>query len=201
MSQEVEQLYSMADISRHFALPESTCRYYCKRFAAYVDCVGEGRRRRYRKSTFDVIAVILDEMKKSRTATAVEETLAERFPRSDLALHEDCTPMQQSTRIEKSVCGQTSTGGGFSLPPLALSLMERQTVALEGIANMLNVLTSHLCSSLPIGSPDKSYAALEKEVSRLALLLNESEKTQQADIEQLRTWLGRVIRRQSSQMA
>lgn len=38
-----EALLSIADISRHFSLPESTTRYYCKRFAAFIPSVGEGR--------------------------------------------------------------------------------------------------------------------------------------------------------------
>ena len=54
-----EGLLSIADISRHFSLPESTTRYYCKRFAAFIPSVGEGRRRRYRPETLEVIAAIL----------------------------------------------------------------------------------------------------------------------------------------------
>ena len=61
-------LLSIADISRHFSLPESTTRYYCKRFAAYIPSVGEGRRRRYRHETLTVIAAILEQMQKSLPA-------------------------------------------------------------------------------------------------------------------------------------
>lgn len=75
-----EALLSIADISRHFSLPESTTRYYCKRFAAFIPSVGEGRRRRYRQETLDVIAAILEQMQKSRTAAAVEDVLQARFP-------------------------------------------------------------------------------------------------------------------------
>jgi len=31
-----ESLLSIADISRHFSLPESTTRYYCKRFSQFI---------------------------------------------------------------------------------------------------------------------------------------------------------------------
>lgn len=75
-----EGLLSIADISRHFSLPESTTRYYCKRFAAFIPSVGEGRRRRYRPETLEVIAAILEQMQTSRTAAAVENTLLARFP-------------------------------------------------------------------------------------------------------------------------
>ena len=81
-----EGLLSIADISRHFSLPESTTRYYCKRFAAFIPSVGEGRRRRYRPETLEVIAAILEQMRKSRTAASVENALLARFPRNALAV-------------------------------------------------------------------------------------------------------------------
>ena len=77
-----ETLLSIADIARHFDLPESTARYYCKRFAEHIPSVGEGRRRRYRPETLEVIALVLEEMQKSRTAASVEELLATQFPRN-----------------------------------------------------------------------------------------------------------------------
>lgn len=89
-----EALLSIADISRHFSLPESTTRYYCKRFAAFIPSVGEGRRRRYRQETLDVIAAILEQMQKSRTAAAVEDVLQARFPRNALAVSNAETPAQ-----------------------------------------------------------------------------------------------------------
>ena len=81
-----ESLLSIADISRHFSLPESTTRYYCKRFAQFIPSVGDGRRRRYRRETLDVISAILEQMQKSRTAAAVEDALNARFPRSAVAV-------------------------------------------------------------------------------------------------------------------
>ena len=83
-----ESLLSIADISRHFSLPESTTRYYCKRFAQFIPSVGDGRRRRYRRETLDVISAILEQMHKSRTAAAVEDALIARFPRNAVAVHE-----------------------------------------------------------------------------------------------------------------
>ncbi|MBO4336225.1 MAG: MerR family transcriptional regulator [Desulfovibrio sp.] len=184
-----DQLFSIADIARHFSLPESTCRYYCKRFAEYIPSVGEGRRRRYRKTTLDVIAAILEEMKKSRTASAVEDALAIRFPRNALSLRED-----QLVEEPKPIALHADQ----FFPPIALNFMERQTKALEGIAKMLNMLTSHLCSNSMFNDTNaKNLEALQKEVSKLSILLDASEKNQQADIEQLRTWMGRFLRRSS----
>ncbi|MCR5813766.1 MAG: MerR family transcriptional regulator [Desulfovibrio sp.] len=184
-----DQLFSIADIARHFSLPESTCRYYCKRFAEYIPSVGEGRRRRYRKTTIDVISAILEEMKKSRTANAVEDALAIRFPRNALSVREE-----EFLEVPKPVALHAEQ----IFPPIALNFMERQTQALEGIAKMLNMLTSHLCSNSMVNEAHaKSLADLQKEVSKLSILLDASEKNQQADLEQLRTWMGRFLRRSS----
>ena len=157
-----EGLLSIADISRHFSLPESTTRYYCKRFAAFIPSVGEGRRRRYRPETLEVIAAILEQMRKSRTAASVENALLARFPRNALAVSK---PEPCLTQAEHPVAEL--------LPAAALQLLERQTLALEGIAQLIH---------------------LRKDVENLRVLLHASEKNQQADLDQLREWMTKVIR-------
>lgn len=173
-----EGLLSIADISRHFSLPESTTRYYCKRFAAFIPSVGEGRRRRYRPETLDVILTILEEMQKSRTASAVEDTLLGLFPRNALAVSGPTLPSPSPAPQEF-----------FSAP--ALQLLERQTTALEGIARLLQTFLE----KLPAPAPESTeVSSLRNEVDALRILLDSSEKTQQADLEQLRQWMGKVIR-------
>ena len=138
-SPKTEALLSIADISRHFSLPESTTRYYCKRFAAYIPSVGEGRRRRYRSETLDVIQAILDQMQKSRTAVAVDEA--------------------------------------------------------RGVGLHVQRMADHMDES------KEDTSALRKDIDTLRTLLDASEKTQQADIEQLRQWMGRVIQNRQRQIA
>ena len=186
-----ENLLSIADISRHFNLPESTTRYYCKRFAHYIPSLGEGRRRRYRPETLEIINAILDEMKQSRTAQAVEEALAIRFPRNAVAV----LPAQDVTQNVGTGIGQGT------VPQVMLNILERQTQALELIAQVFPLLVDKLQAqpaSLPAGeNKAQSNADLRKDIDNLKLLLEASEKTQQADLEQLRTWMGRVIQRKS----
>ncbi len=74
--------FSLADIARHFSLPESTARYYCKRFASFMHIYGEGRRKRYGQECLQVIATIIEHMKLGKTATMVEEVLSARYPRT-----------------------------------------------------------------------------------------------------------------------
>ncbi len=182
-----EALLSIADISRHFSLPESTTRYYCKRFAAFIPSVGEGRRRRYRRETLDVIAAILEQMQKSRTAAAVEEALQAHFPRNALAVSNPEMPAQQLSNPVPDF-----------FPTAALQLLERQTLALEGLSDLMRLVVERL----PLADAEPAMAEdnlrLHKEVETLRTLLLASEKNQQADLEQLRRWMTRVIQRRVS---
>ncbi len=179
-----EGLLSIADISRHFSLPESTTRYYCKRFAAFIPSVGEGRRRRYRPETLEVIAAILEQMRKSRTAASVENALLARFPRNALAVSK---PEPCLTQAEHPVAEL--------LPAAALRLLERQTLALEGIAQLIHLVIERLPQpGMMLSETAQENQQLRKDVENLRVLLHASEKTQQADLDQLREWMAKVIR-------
>lgn len=203
MENSNNQLYTIADIARHFQLPESTCRYYCKRFSSYIPSVGEGRRRRFRKDTIAVLTTIIEEMKKSRTCTAVEEVLAVRYPRTTYVVRQ---PKQSESEKELDSFQDNDLDGESSnqmlpnvFPPLALEYMERQTNALEGIAKMLGVLASNFCTP---ALPDKNNAQvdqLNEDIKSIRLMLETNEKNQQADLEQLRNWIHRIVRKMSPQ--
>ena len=180
-----EGLLSLADISRHFSLPESTTRYYCKRFAAFIPSVGEGRRRRYRPETLDVISAILEQMQISRTAAAVENTLQARFPRNALAVPEP----------ETCLARQLDTPVADLLPAAALQFLERQTQALESIAQLMRVVIERLPQAEAATGATAENQQLRNDVEKLRVLLHASEKTQQADLDQLRAWMTRVIQR------
>ena len=175
-----ESLLSIADISRHFSLPESTTRYYCKRFAHFIPSVGDGRRRRYRRETLDVIAAVLEQMQKSRTAAAVEDALNARFPRNAVTVADTST----------AVAEIPSSNDFF--PSAALQILERQTSAIEGIAHLLQLVVQRLPAPGSNNGPE--VGQLRQEVANLRVLLDSSEKTQQADLDQLRAWLTKVIR-------
>ena len=85
------------------------------------------------------------------------------------------------------------------LPPAALQLIERQTTALEGILLVLQGLVQRMADHMDESKEDTS--ALRKDIDTLRTLLDASEKTQQADIEQLRQWMGRVIQNRQRQIA
>lgn len=177
-----ESLLSIADISRHFSLPESTTRYYCKRFAHFIPSVGDGRRRRYRRETLEVIAAVLEQMQKSRTAAAVEDALNARFPRNAVAVAD----------LDSSAAVATIPGSNEFFPSAALQILERQTNAIEGIAHLLQLVVQRLPAPESAAAPE--LGQLRQEVANLRVLLDSSEKTQQADLDQLRSWMTKVIR-------
>lgn len=205
-TQQENSLLSIADIARHFDLPESTARYYCKRFAEHIPSVGEGRRRRYRPETLEVIALVLEEMQKSRTAASVEELLAVQFPRNVeiRPLSVSLPPAHEKNDLQVMTASPVATvtpQEAMPLPdsPAVLQLLERQTAALEGMLQILRVLVERM--PLPAGNTGAEQAAtpeLHKEVQTLRTLLEACEKNHQADLEQIRKWVGKLIQRQPS---
>ena len=182
-----EKLLTIADIARHFDLPESTARYYCKRFSAYMPVCGEGRRKRYRKGTLDVVRAVLDAMRTTRTAANVEAMLAQNFPCNALTL---LTPLDAAPLPETSLSVVAQ-----SVP---LQLIEQQSRALEGIASSLTLLVRRqedldaLTEQARLAQEENK--ALRAELGRLRLLVDCSEKVHQQDMDQIRTWLGRLAR-------
>lgn len=204
-TQQETPLLSIADIARHFDLPESTARYYCKRFAEHIPSVGEGRRRRYRPETLEVIALVLEEMQKSRTAASVEELLATQFPRNVEIRPLSILPSAHETSdlqvVTAAPVAPASPQEALPLPesPAVLQLLERQTSALEGMLHVLRLLVERM--PLATGDPATETTAateLRKEVQTLRTLLEACEKNHQSDLDQIRKWVGKLIQRQPS---
>lgn len=183
-----ERLLTIADIARHFSLPESTARYYCKRFAAYMPVSGEGRRKRYRKEALDVIRVVLDAMRDARTASGVEATLAQTFPCNALAV----LPAFESAPAPASPAPQDMPAW------VPTQLLEQQSRALEGIASALTLLVrrQEALEDLAAGAraAQEDNRVLREELTRMRLLLDSSEKMHQDDMDQLRGWIARMAR-------
>ncbi|MBQ7617577.1 MAG: MerR family transcriptional regulator [Desulfovibrio sp.] len=201
---------SISELAQHFEISETTCRYYCRRFCDYIMSSGEGLKRRYHPSTIEVLACVVEEMKKSHLSSKVEEVLQARFKQAlpeneakDNASQENTAQeiatkarhLPATTHLPEQI-NSLENLDNQALPPLALAFMERQTMALEGIAKLLNLLTTHLCAgSMLSGFAGKnSLSDLQKEVKRLAILLDANEKNQQADFDQLRKWMTTILK-------
>jgi DNA-binding transcriptional MerR regulator len=189
MISTVERLLTIADIARHFSLPESTARYYCNRFAAYMPVCGEGRRKRYRKEALDVIHAVLEAMRDTRTAAGVEAMLAENFPCNALSL------MAPAASVPVP-----AEGLPVPIQGMPLQLIEQQSRALDGIASALALLVRRQDDLEALAeqarAAQEENKTLRAELARLRLLLDSSEKIHQQDMDQIRTWLGRLVRSQ-----
>jgi len=189
-----ERLLTIADIARHFSLPESTARYYCKRFAAYMPVCGEGRRKRYRKSALDVIHAVLEAMRDTRTAAGVEAMLAENFPCNALSLMMPA----ESASLPEGILPVPAQG-------VPMHLIEQQSRALEGIASALALLVRRQDDLDRLAqqalAAQEEHMALRSELVRLRLLVDSAETLHQQDMDQIRTWLGRLVRAQTSASA
>lgn len=209
-------LLTIADIARRLSLPESTARYYCKRFAAFMPTVGDGRRRRYRVETLTIIEAIIEAMHTARTASAVEAILARRFPRNAAvqsapgrAVAADGTSATRATASSapQPVQPVPVPDGAPAVPPVPVgglepghalyALIEHQTRALDTIAAALSTLAARQSAMDLLAdlarSAEGEVGAIRKDVDTLRLLLDSSEKIHQQDLDQLRDWLGRVI--------
>lgn len=194
-SHGAESVLSIVDIARHFSLPESTARYYCKRFAPFIPSCGEGRRRRFRPEVIPVIETILEVMRTSRTASAVEQELALRYPRNA-----DSTDAIALVPVAPPALpqGHELAPQGTDLPSLALHLLQQQSHALDNIGKALQMMLSRQeqldALATQAEAAAEENAALRTEVGNLRQQVYAAEALQQADLEQLRTWMGRIVR-------
>lgn len=171
---------SMTELARRLDLPESTMRYYCKRFAEFLPYKGEGRRRRYTEECEKTLVFIASAMHRNKNATAVELML-----QSGQFGH--AVPVQ-STAAE---AGQGDPG--VESARLLMSVMERQASALGKIAEGLEVFLSELKSGMrQPGGPSGPDSGLRNELEELKLQIFTAEKVHQEDLEQLRKWIARL---------
>ena len=71
------RLYTVRDIARELALPESTVRYYRNAFAAYLPSVGAGRRRRYPPEVIPLLRLVAEGYAQNRPRVEIEQALTE----------------------------------------------------------------------------------------------------------------------------
>ena len=181
-------LLTIAELAKRFDLPESTARFYCKRFLDYLPHAGAGKRRRYRPEVLEIFPVLLKAMEELKNASAVEEYLAARFPRN--------AEFSAATR------GAPAPGNDASLAPQAVGgLLRAQTKALQDIAAALERLGDRdremTRQAEALAQSQGSIQELKDEVRSLRRLQDEAERIHQQDLEQLRKWLSHLAQEQS----
>ena len=168
-------LLSIADLARRLELPESTTRYYCKRFAAHLPHDGEGRKRRYHPEAADILAAIAKGMRQNKNALAVDFAL-------QASAQEAAAQPYPPVLVESAP----------ALSGQIMALMERQTEALQQIAAAMTVFASSRPlepAALPAGSAEAE--TLRKEIGSLRNELQAAEEGHQKNLDQVRKWLAR----------
>ena len=89
-------LLTAAALAGELGIPESTTRYYLRRYAAWVPSAGEGRGKRYRREALDVLRFVVDQHKAGLSADLVESSLSNRFPINAQPQQLTVTTQQQS---------------------------------------------------------------------------------------------------------
>jgi len=176
-------MLTIAEIAKRYGLPESTARFYCKRFLSFLPHAGHGKRRRFLPEAALVIEAILEEMKDSKNAHAVEAILAGKFPKVPFAndpAHQAPTKdtAQDLSRLEPLMANQVD-----ALRQVA-GVLGRMVAFQDKIENMFQRLNSF----------ETKLDQLNNAVSQIKRLQDDAERIHQQDIEILRKWLGHLAK-------
>jgi len=122
------KLLTVAEIAKELQIPESTVRYYRDRFLDYIPYVGEGRAKRYRLETLDVLRFIAEGFNRKLTATEIEEGLSRMVARN--------IDVEETTAMTAAAVQQQSH---FSMSPQVMeeirNIMGQFTQAMNVIAD------------------------------------------------------------------
>lgn len=77
-----KQLLTIAEIAKRLDIPESTARFYRDRFEDFIPSVGEGRKKRYKPETVEILQFIADGFKHNLTTADIENGLASMVARN-----------------------------------------------------------------------------------------------------------------------
>ncbi len=217
---EQKALYSLADMARHFALPESSIRYYCKRFETFIPSSGQGRQRRFTYEALEIIQTIIEEMPRLRTAKAVEAELQKRYPQNvtvtslqDIKKSTSKHEGQASQSAQNALATQKQPYQAVThelatpmrldndlnpLSQIAIRLLDRQTQILDNMAVTLDSMQSRQQQMDKLleraQNAEEEAAGLRKELSSIKSLINGNEQIHQADLEQIRSWVGKILK-------
>lgn len=73
-------LLSVLAIAKRLNIPESTARYYVRKFDDFLPSVGDGRGKRYREGALEILQVVVDMAKDNRSSTDIANHLRQQFP-------------------------------------------------------------------------------------------------------------------------
>lgn len=77
-----KQLLTMTEIAKQLNLAESTARFYRDRFENYIPSIDEGRKKRYKPETIEVLRFITERYNRNLTAINIEDGLSRMVARN-----------------------------------------------------------------------------------------------------------------------
>ncbi len=194
-------MLTIAEFAKRYELPESTARFYCKRFRDFLPHSGQGKRRRYHEESLPVFEAILQGMGQEKNAAMVEEFLTRRFQRRGVTAPRTVAQMPDThpTTLPEVPLAPPEQGR-------LETIMQRQAEALQQVAEALQSLsqgrepaadsaTNELADRLQ--ALEAKVEELQKEIRGLRSLQDDAERIHQQDLEQLRKWLGHLAKEQT----
>lgn len=191
-------MLTIAEFAKRYDLPESTARFYCKRFRDFLPHSGQGKRRRYHEESLPVFEAILQGMGQEKNAALVEEFLTRRFQRRGVTA--------PRTVAQASDALPTGLSAAPAAPPeqgRLETIMQQQAEALQQVAAVLQSLSQGRAPTADTASQELSsrllaleeqVVQLQKEVRSLRSLQDDAERIHQQDLELLRKWLGHLAK-------
>lgn len=109
-----QQLLTMAQIAKKLNLAESTARFYRDRFEDFIPSVGEGRKKRYKPETLDILRFIAEGFNRNLTTTDIENGLSRIVARNiefekKTAITTAATQQQPNIEVFYTVLEQMNT--------------------------------------------------------------------------------------------
>jgi DNA-binding transcriptional MerR regulator len=77
-----DKLYTIRDLAKELGSPESTVRHWKNQFEEFVPSVGEGKRKRYRKTAIDVLRFVRDRLNRNESQDEIRRALSLDFPKN-----------------------------------------------------------------------------------------------------------------------
>lgn len=216
MPQE-QKLYTIAEFARRFKIPESTARFYCKRFVDFLPHAGSGKRKRYLPEALERFKLITTSMRKQKNADAVEALLVGSYGNPGTAV--EYGPGERNAGAQdalqgaaagtefmssQGLCGPAMPSAPFAqngTAGAAAEVLEKQVAALEKLSDSLEKIASDGNSvttlTRDLAEVKAEVAAVKAEVLAIRDQMAEAEQLHQHDLEQLRKWLHHLAREQS----
>ncbi|RCO04253.1 MerR family transcriptional regulator [Bacilli bacterium] len=129
----MKKLMTMAEVAKELNIPESTARYYRDHFIDYIPSVGEGRKKRYRLETVEVLRFIAEGFKRKLTAIEIEDSLSQMFPKN--------IDMKETTAITTAVVQQQSENDNKHYALQLQNALEQMNATMKIIADQKEEIT------------------------------------------------------------